>query len=184
MHALDSCCSYLLSFAFASSVSRLHLHITCLNFGIVSIRNGRKTSEVRHSMPCIKVLEVAYLCGYLVVSARVHTPNSGLILAYFSVTPYHWYSQVPNARTGIQGAGKLIWHSCHIPNRLSTPSSYVHCFGLKVSTKSLVKYRDCLPPCSWHVLIISNSLQLLSLFVSTWVNIIRAYGGKASLLAI
>jgi hypothetical protein len=39
-------------------------------------------------MPCIEVPEVAYLCGYLVVSARLHTPDSGLILAYFSVTRY------------------------------------------------------------------------------------------------
>lgn len=37
-------------------------------------------------MPCIRMPEVTYLYGYLLVYARVNTPESGLILAYFAVT--------------------------------------------------------------------------------------------------
>jgi hypothetical protein len=37
--------------------------------------NGSKTSELRHSMPCIEMPEVAYLYEYLLVSARENTPE-------------------------------------------------------------------------------------------------------------
>ena len=37
--------------------------------------NGLKTSKLRHSMPCIKMPEVAYLYRYLLVSARENTPE-------------------------------------------------------------------------------------------------------------
>jgi len=35
----------------------------------------QKTSELRHSMLCIAMPEVAYLYGYLLVSARENTPK-------------------------------------------------------------------------------------------------------------
>jgi len=46
-----------------------------LNLELVDICNGSKTSELRHSMPCIEMPEVAYLYGYLLVSARENTPE-------------------------------------------------------------------------------------------------------------
>ena len=52
-------------------------HVKRLSIGEIRAHNcnGLKTSELRHSMPCIKMPEVAYLYGYLLVSARENTPE-------------------------------------------------------------------------------------------------------------
>jgi hypothetical protein len=48
---------------------------------VVSSCDGSKDSNFRHSMPSIEMLEVAYLYGYLLVSAQVFTPENDIINA-------------------------------------------------------------------------------------------------------
>jgi hypothetical protein len=43
--------------------------------------DGSKDSKLRHSMPCIEIPEVAYLYGYLLVSAQVYTPDNEIMIA-------------------------------------------------------------------------------------------------------
>jgi hypothetical protein len=45
-----------------------------------------ETGELRHSIPCIDMPEVAYLYGYLLVYTWVNTPKTKLILVCFAVT--------------------------------------------------------------------------------------------------
>jgi hypothetical protein len=45
-------------------------------------------------MPCIEMPEVAFLYGYLLVYARVNTPETGLILAFFAVTDVLYRRQI------------------------------------------------------------------------------------------
>lgn len=48
---------------------------------------GSKISKLRHSMPCIKMPEVAYVYRYLLVSAWVCTPECDISIAYFAGKP-------------------------------------------------------------------------------------------------
>jgi hypothetical protein len=59
-----------------STTSQRKLRWTMIDIDkLMHICNGLKTSELRHSMPCIEMPEVAYLYGYLLVSARENTPE-------------------------------------------------------------------------------------------------------------